>query len=50
MALQAVAAVQVAIMAVRERQLIVNHELDYRKHKDRKRRLQKTQFFVFLLN
>jgi hypothetical protein len=47
MALQAVAAVQVAIMAVRERQLIVNHELDYRKNKDRKRRLQKKRSFCF---
>jgi hypothetical protein len=50
MALQAVAAVQVAIMAVRERQLIINHALDYRKDKDRKGRLQKNAVFVSLLN
>jgi hypothetical protein len=48
MALQVVAAVRVPIIAVRKRELIVNHELDYRKNKGRKRRLQKKTQFLFL--
>jgi hypothetical protein len=47
MALQAVAAVRVAIMAVRKRQLIVNHELDYRKNKDRRNVYKKKRSFCF---
>jgi hypothetical protein len=51
MALQALAAVRVAIMAVRKRQLIVNHELDYRKkQRPEETSAKKAAAFVSLLN